>query len=100
MKKRETLGYDLIVNEEELQTELQRMCQRAITYEETLKQYAEILKNAVADSVVEGNIAENLKIFQMEVSNLQGEIGEIVNMIYGLTVYYQSAIDEADSYLY
>lgn len=100
MKKRETLGYDLIVEEEELQAQLQQIYEQAISYEDAIKQYNEVLQNAVTDSVVGGNTAKNLKLFWMETSKLQGEIGELVNMIYRLTLSYQSAIDEADSYLY
>ncbi|WP_075721516.1 hypothetical protein [Roseburia sp. 499] len=100
MKKSETLGYDLIVDDEELNVELERIYQRAVKYEETLKQYVEILKNVVTNSVIEGNVAKNLKFFYIQVLTLQGEIEEIVAMIQRLTLGYESAIDEADSYLY
>lgn len=100
MKKRETLGYDLVVEEEELQTQLQRMYEQASSYEDTMEQYLGVLQHAVVDSVTGGNTAENLKLFWAEAAKLQGEIGELVKMIYALTVNYQSAIDEADSYLY
>ena len=100
MKKRETLGYDLVVEEEELQAQLQRIYEQASSYEETIGQYVKVLKHVVTDSVVKGNTAENLKLFWAEAAKLQGEIGELIKMIYALTVNYQSAIDEADSYLY
>ena len=100
MKKRETLGYDLVVEEEELQAQLQRMYEQASSYEDTMEQYLGVLQHAVVDSVTGGSTAENLKLFWAEGAKLQGEIGELVKMIYALTVNYQSAIDEADSYLY
>lgn len=100
MKAGETLGYDLIVEEEELLTQLQRIKVQAESYEETIGQYIEMLKNTVSVSVTEGSTAQNLKAFYLETLGLKGEIQEIINMINGLTMSYQISLDEADSYLY
>lgn len=100
MKVTEILDYDLILDEEELQTKLGQIYQRAVEYEETINKYAAIIESVVTNSVIKGNVAENLKLFQMEVSALQGEIADIAIMVYNLTQSYLYAIDDADSYLY
>lgn len=96
----ETIGYDLVVEEEELQEELEQIYARAVNYEEALKLYCKLLKEIKEDSVMEGNTAENLKAFYAEVVQLKGDITEIVEQIYKTASYYQMEIDVADSYLY
>lgn len=100
MKAGETLGYDLIVEEEELQAQMQRIKAQAESYEETIGNYMELLKNTVSVSVTEGSTAQNLKAFYLQAVCLKGEIQEIISMINGLTTSYQMSLDEADSYLY
>ena len=97
---RETIGYDLVVEEEELQEELEQIYVRAVNYEEALEQYCRLLKEIKEDSVIEGNTAENLKIFYEEVVQLKGDITKIAEQIYKTASYYQIEIDSADSYLY
>lgn len=96
----ETIGYDLVVEEEELQEELEQIYARAVNYEEALKLYCKLLKEIKEDSVMEGNTAENLKAFYAEVVQLKGDITEIAEQIYKTASYYQMEIDAADSYLY
>ena len=96
----ETIGYDLVVDEEELQKELEQIAMRAVNYEEVLKLYCRLLKMVKEEGIIEGNTAENLKTFDEEIKQLKGEITEITEQIYRLSICYQAEIDAADSYLY
>lgn len=96
----ETIGYDLVVDEEELQAELERIVSRAVNYEEVLGLYCQLLSAVKEEAIIEGNTAENLRDFCEEVTQLKGELTEIAEQIYRLSVCYHMAIDAADSYLY
>lgn len=95
----ETIGYDLVIEEEELQTQMEQMLERVSRYEATLAQYDELLKAVKEDAVMEGNTAENLSVFSEALEQLKGELAEITEQIYRLWTNYQMEIDAADSYL-
>lgn len=95
----ETIGYDLVIEEEELQTQMEQMLERVSRYEATLAQYDELLKAVKEDAVMEGNTAENLSVFSEALEQLKGELAEITEQIYRLWTNYQMEIDVADSYL-
>ena len=94
------IEYDILVNEEKMQSVAKEFKKRAGTYEKELKEYQTLLSDLVSDTVMEGEAAKNLSLFERQVRKLSKEAEQITKEIVRLVEKYHKDMDEADSYIY
>ena len=94
------LGYDLIVDDDGIKKEAEELLKKINGCEMQLGTLAEILQRITENAIMEGNTADNLKVFVEQVKNLHGEAREITEQLKRLAYRYIDAMDAADSCVY
>lgn len=95
-----SLGYDLIVDDDGLVEEAEKLMAKINCFELQLGELADVLRNAACNAVMEGNTADNLAGFMEEVQNLREEARTITEQLTSTVHNYVESMDEADSYVY
>ncbi|WP_185382199.1 hypothetical protein [Listeria booriae] len=95
-----TIGYDIVVDEEdceEMGKEYETMAQ---TFEQKLIDYLASLDRILEGAVKSGQVADNLALFQQEVKGLQKKVEEISKTAKEKATSFGTAVDEADKELF
>lgn len=94
------MGYDLIVNDEEVAEMSVLMQKKLELYNSKLKEMAGIMEQISVDAVIKGNIADNLRLLNSELSSLIGETDYLKERIKEELSEYLTEIEAADGRLY
>lgn len=94
------LGYDLLVDDDGVIQEAEKLYQKVDLFEQYLGQLVTILEATVDDAIIHGEVATNLGIFLGEVRALQTEAGDIASKVKETVNGYVSEMDAADNYIY
>lgn len=97
----QSLGYDLIVDDDGIIQEAGKIVEKTEDFEQKLGELSDILSNVLDDAIMQGNTAENLMLFaEDEVQGLRSEAQEIAEQVRRAVENYVTSMDEADSYVY
>lgn len=96
----QSLGYDLIVDDDGIIQEAGKIVEKTEDFEQKLGELSDILSNVLDDAIMQGNTAENLMLFADEVQGLRSEAQEIAEQVRRVVENYVTSMDEADSYVY
>lgn len=96
----QSLGYDLIVDDDGIIQEAGKIVEKTEDFEQKLGELSDILSNVLDDAIMQGNTAENLMLFADEVQGLRSEAQEIAEQVRRAAENYVTSMDEADSYVY
>ena len=96
----QSLGYDLIVDDDGIIQEAGKIVEKTEDFEQKLGELSDILSNVLDDAIMQGNTAENLMLFADEVQGLRSEAQEIAEQVRRAVENYVTYMDEADSYVY
>ncbi len=91
---------DIIVKDESYSEMSTTYGEIATTMESRLDSYINILDNICSDGITDGNVHDNLVLFQNKVSTMKGELQACVSEVQELCTKFVEDIDEADSELY
>ncbi len=94
------LGYDLIVDDDGIKKEADMVFNRMNEFEMQLKILGRVLEEVTDNAIMEGNTADNLKVFAEQVQNLQEEAKDITKQLKTTIYRYIESMDEADSCVY
>ena len=94
------LGYDLLLNEKEIQTEVEMLEKKAEVFEKGLNDLEEVLKEMQNSAIIEGDSAKNLAVFVEEIGMLKGEADRMKEEWKSKIVAYVTAVDMADRLLF
>lgn len=94
------LGYDLLLNEKEIQTEVEMLAKKAEVFEKGLNDLEEVLKEMQNSAIIEGDSAKNLAVFVEEIGMLKGEADRMKEEWKSKIVAYVTAVDMADRLLF
>ncbi len=75
------LGYDLIVDDDGIKKEADMVFNRMNEFEMQLKILGRVLEEVTDNAIMEGNTADNLKVFAEQVQNLQEEAKDITKQL-------------------
>ncbi|MBC1502221.1 hypothetical protein [Listeria booriae] len=95
-----TIGYDIVVNEEECEEIGKEYETMAETFEQKLTDYLASLNRILAGAVKSGQVADNLALFQQEMKGLQKEVEGISKTAKEKATSFGSAVDKADKELF
>ena len=93
----QSLGYDLIVDDDGIIQEAGKIVEKTEDFEQKLGELSDILSNVLDDAIMQGNTAENLMLFADEVQGLRSEAQEIAEQVRRAVENYVTSMDEADS---
>ena len=96
----QSLGYDLIVDDDGIIQEAGNIVEKTEDFEQKLGELSDILSNVLDDAIMQGNTAENLMLFADEVQGLRSEAQEIAEQVRRAVENYVTSMDEAVSYVY
>ena len=96
----QSLGYDLIVDDDGIIQEAGKIVEKTEDFEQKLGELSDILSNVLDDAIMQGNTAENLMLFADEVQGLRSEAQEIAEQVRTAVENYVTSMDEADSNVY
>ena len=96
----QSLGYDLIVDDDGIIQEAGKIVEKTEDFEQKLGELSDILSNVLDDAIMQGNTAENLMLFADEVQGLRSEAQEIAEQVRRAVENYVTSMDEADSSVY
>jgi len=96
----QSLGYDLIVDDDGIIQEAGKIVEKTEDFEQKLGELSDILSNVLDDAIMQGNTAENLMLFADEVQGLRSEAQEIAEQVRRAVENYVTSMDEADRYVY
>ena len=71
----QSLGYDLIVDDDGIIQEAGKIVEKTEDFEQKLGELSDILSNVLDDAIMQGNTAENLMLFADEVQGLRSNRG-------------------------
>ena len=94
------LGYDLLLNEKEIQTEVEMLAKKAEVFEKGLNDLEEVLMEMQNSAIIEGDSAKNLAVFVEEIGMLKGEADRMKEEWKSKIVAYVTAVDMADRLLF
>lgn len=94
------IGYDIIINDDEIEMIKGEIIARAETFEENVKTLNEIVERIVAEGIKKGEISNKLSRFSGEVSNLTTHLRDIAKEVTTQSDNFLQDIDTADSCLF
>ncbi len=95
-----TIGYDIIVNDENVEESGLEYEGRCDSLEENIKRYIILLSKIKNEGIKSGAASENLGRFLEEVNSLKGEAEILAEEMKQCREAFLQGIDEADCYLY
>lgn len=94
------MGYDLVIDDEGV-TEMSAILQQKLElYDTKLDEMVGIMEKINTDAIIQGNIADNIRMLNTELHSLVGESEHLKECIAQELSRYLAEIEEADGRLY